>query len=329
MTTPDRAESGPEQPSAKQWDWAVDPPPPTGPASEPTPDPAADGGSVDQPAADGGYVAQPAADPTPPWSTPQTPPPDWSTPATPVTAPPFGGPPTNPPPDWPPYANAPTDSSGRVDRGPLEALWSPTGGGRGVEGGPVGGGAAGGQPESARTLAGNHRIWLILGIAAMLLSCCCVTAAVVALTWGDDIYEELRERREPSFALNQPARDGDLEFRVHQVECGYDSVGDPFVNQSAVGQFCVAELTIRNLGGQPATFVDSLQRAYGPDGEDFHPDSTASMLANGDQAALLNELSPGAETSGALVYDIPRDSRIVRLRLHATPTSPGALIRTP
>jgi hypothetical protein len=312
MTTPDRAESGPEQPHAQPWDWSVDPPPPVGPSQEPTADPAAEG-SIDEPA--------PEPPPEPPvWSTPQTPPPAWSTPQTPVTAPPLGGGAAAPdpygggaaaqygggaagsPPHWPPFppwlADQPAGDPGR-------------------------------QPaEEPRAGLPNRRLWLILGLTAMLLSCCCVATAIVALTWGEDIYREIRDRTDRSVGLNQPARDGDLEFRVHQVECGYDSVGDPFVNQHALGQFCVAELTVRNLGSAPAPFRDGLQRAYGPGGEAYGADSTASMLANADQPGALDEIGPGTDRAGAVVYDIPRDSRIVRLRLHATAGSRGVLVRT-
>jgi hypothetical protein len=162
----------------------------------------------------------------------------------------------------------------------------------------------------------------------MLLSCCCVTTAVIGLTWGDDIYEEIRQRRERTVGLDQPARDGDLEFRVHQVRCGYDSVGDPFVHQSAVGQFCVAELTVRNLGREPTSFNDGLQRAYGPSGERFGADSGAGLLANGARPDFPGPIEPGARSSRGVVYDIPRDSRIVRLRLHAAAGTRGVLVRT-
>nr|MDT0661274.1 DUF4352 domain-containing protein [Micromonospora sp. DSM 115978] len=285
MTTPDRAEGGPDQP----WDWSVDPPPPAGPTREPVPDPAAEG-SVDEPP------------PEPPiWSTPQTPPPAWSTPQTPVTAPPLGGAAQAPP--WPPFP-------------PWLANQPPTGG------------PARPQPDEPRVGQPRNRLWLVLGIAAMLLSCCCVATAVAAVTWGDELYDEIRDRTDRTVALNQSARDGDLEFRVHQVECGYDSVGDPFVNQSAAGQYCVAELTVRNLGSRPAAFNDELQRAYGPSGEAFGADGTASMLANADRPESFDEIAPGDDRSGAVVYDIPRDSRIVRLRLHATAGSRGVLVRT-
>jgi hypothetical protein len=169
---------------------------------------------------------------------------------------------------------------------------------------------------------------LILGIAAALTICLCVSATLVALTWGGGIYQEIRDRRQRTVGLNQAARDGDLEFRVRGVECGIGAVGDPFVNQIAVGQFCVVDLAIRNVGHRPAVFSDALQKAYGPSGEQFVADSSAGILANADQQVFLSDINPGNQVTGALVYDIPPTSRIVRVKLHHSPGSRGVTVRT-
>ena len=95
-----------------------------------------------------------------------------------------------------------------------------------------------------------------------------------------------------------------------------------------MGQFCVVDLVVRNLGTQPTAFHDNLQIAYGPAGQRFGVDSTAGLLANADQHAFLGEINPGNRVTGAIVYDIPPDARIVRLRLHGSATSPGVQVRT-
>ncbi len=314
MTTPDSAGNDPYQPgdeSARRpgepgeatppapvgapWDWSIDPPPPETPRREPTGDPSA-GGTVDEP-----------PDPAPEATSPATlPPPPWSTPDTPVAAPPIGGQhsevPTNP--QDPPYGESPSPVPGFAS-GPAANPPGP----------------AGPAP------AGERRLGLILIIIAALLVGCCAITAVSALAWGPDIYAVVRDRQR-AVGLNQSARDGDLEFRVHAVRCGFDRVGDPYVNQAAVGQFCAVELTIRNLGPRPATFVESLQKAYGPAGEQFHADSTAGILANADQQVFLGQINPGNPVTGAVIYDIPPDSRIIQLRLHGTAGSRGVLVRT-
>ncbi|WP_230394675.1 DUF4352 domain-containing protein, partial [Plantactinospora alkalitolerans] len=178
------------------------------------------------------------------------------------------------------------------------------------------------------TRPSDRRWWFVLGIVAALLSCCCVAALVIALAWGPDFYTGLRERERRIVGLNQPIRDGDLEFRVRQLRCGLTEVGDPLVSQFALGQFCVVDLAVRNLGAQPVVFHDNLQIAYGPAGQRFGVDSTAGLVANAEQHAFLSEINPGNQVTGAIVYDIPPDSRIVRLRLHGSATSPGVQVRT-
>jgi hypothetical protein len=247
-------------------------------------------------------------DPTPyamPDPTP-VPPPDWSTPETRATAPPIGG------------GDAP-----------------PIGGGAGQPPGHEPPAYAGEPPAPGRPTPyvvepprrSDQRLWLILGALAVLLSCCCVAAGLVAVTWGRQIIGALGDRQR-TVGLDQTIRDGDLEFRVYGVECGIDRVGDPFVSQSAVGQFCVAKLAVRNVGSRPALFSDVLQRAYGPSGQRFVADTGAGLLANADQQVFLSDINPGNEVTGAVVYDVPPRARIVRLELHESPGSRGAIVKT-
>jgi hypothetical protein len=330
MPTPDPAENGapeprpepdpepdpgspPDEPGqhAQPWTWSVDPDPPI---REPTADPAADP-TVDEP-----LPPPPVATPTHGTESPARPP-DWSTPETPVVAPPIGGDPSAPYPDQPapdpdlsaPYPQQPApywpDQAPPGPDQPTSWLDEPP--------------AYPGTPSPER----GRRLWLLLGVSVALVLCCCAGVVGTALTWGSDLYAEMDNRGQRIVGLNQVGRDGDLEFLVHEVKCGVGRVGDPLINRAAVGQFCVVELAVRNVGQRPAFFTDTLQRAYGPDGEQFGADSGASILANSDQQAFLGEINPGIQVTGAVVYDIPSHARIVRLRLHHHPTSPGLVVR--
>jgi hypothetical protein len=170
---------------------------------------------------------------------------------------------------------------------------------------------------------------IILGGAAVavLLLCCCGGVAAAALTWGDDVYHRVVGGPTATVDLYEAGRDGDLEFTVSRVECGVDRLGDEFVSQPAIGQFCLVEMTIRNVGDRPATFSDSLQRAYGADGVRFGADTGAGILANAQQQVFLNEINPGNQVTGVVVYDIPPDARIAELELHASEHSPGVRVR--
>lgn len=237
--------------------------------------------------------------------------PDWSTPETPASTPPLHGYPHVV--SWSPHAAA-------------QAHPSTPGRPPGADPEPEGGDPPGPVPQFARPA--DRRWWFVLGIVAALLSCCCVAAAVITLAWGPELYGGLRGRDRQLVGLDQPARDGDLEFRVRQVRCGLAEVGDPLIRDLAAGQFCVVGLVIRNLGAGPVLFDDSLQIAYGPAGQRFGVDRRAGLLANADQPTFLGALNPGNRATGAIVYDIPADSRIVRLRLRHSASSPGVHVRT-
>lgn len=350
-------EGGPLPPerAGRPWDWAIDPAPPEGPSREPVPDPYA-GRTVDEipdpippgvgapprssPEPSAGRTAEPPDVGPPPRSgaEPSTgrtaEPPAWSTPDTPARTPPLSGyayrqshpgPATGPTAGGPAVTGpAPSGPGVGGPAGPGQTPGGPVPGGPGV--GPQPGGPAWQAPGFGRPA--DRRWWVVLGIVAALLSCCCVATAVIALAWGPDFYTGLRERDPPVVGLNQPVRDGDLEFQVSHLRCGLAEVGDPLVSQLAVGQFCVVGLAVRNLGTRPAVFHDNLQVAYGPAGQRFGVDSTAGLLANADQQAFLSEINPGNRVTGAIVYDIPPDSRIVRVRLRGSATSSGVEVRT-
>jgi Domain of unknown function (DUF4352) len=166
---------------------------------------------------------------------------------------------------------------------------------------------------------------VFIGAAIATLSlCCCVGTVVAAVAWGDDLYRRFADG--DTVRLGETGRDGAFEFTVSGIECGVGQIGDPFINLTAVGQYCLAMLTVQNVGSRPATFADALQRAYGPDGSRYAADSGAGILANAEQQVFLNEINPGNRVSGAIVYDIPPDGRIVKLELHESKESPGLTV---
>ncbi len=174
----------------------------------------------------------------------------------------------------------------------------------------------------------NTRLAIILAAVAAVLLCGCVTAVVVTAAFGRTIYDNVRERNRDTGRLNESVRDGDLEFRVSRVDCGVPELGDSFVFQAAVGQFCLVEMNVRNVGDEPATFSDEHQRAYGENDEEFAADSGAGVLANDQQQIFLNKINPGNQITGIVVYDIPPDASIVKIELKASEGSTGALVRT-
>jgi hypothetical protein len=192
-------------------------------------------------------------------------------------------------------------------------------------GGPTEGWPPTGRPQPMAGRGNGSRTAVIIGVAAAaVLLLCCVGAVVGALTFGRQVADQVRDRDRPSVGLNQPVRDGDLEFLVTGITCGVQRLGDGFVDQPATGQFCLVDVVVSNVGDQPVAFSDMLQRAYGPSDRRYAADSAAGLLANDEQQVFRNEINPGNDLTAVLVYDIPADDRIVRLVLRESETSPGA-----
>jgi hypothetical protein len=179
------------------------------------------------------------------------------------------------------------------------------------------------EPSGTESERGG-RLAVLIGAAIVLVSlCCCAGVVAAVVTWGDDAYRRLTQDRGDTVGLGQAGRDGAFEFTVSRVDCGVAQIGDSFINQTAVGQFCLAELSVHNVGKRPATFADALQRAYGPDGDRYAADSAAGILANAEQQLFQNQINPGNRVTGVVVYDIPRDSRIAELELHESEHTAG------
>jgi hypothetical protein len=172
------------------------------------------------------------------------------------------------------------------------------------------------------------RLILILAATAAILLCACIGIATAATFVGREVYDNVKQRNRDAVGLNELVRDGDFEFRVHEITYGTAELADQSVTRQASGQFCLVELTVRNVGDRPATFSDRYQRAFRADGEEYAVDSAAGVLANSDQQIFLNSINPGNTVTGVLVYDIPPDATITRLELRATPSGTGALVTT-
>ena len=130
----------------------------------------------------------------------------------------------------------------------------------------------------------------------------------------------------PQPGLNSPVRDGKFEFVVSNVSCGQEAVGVAPITRQAKGQFCVVDLSVENIGTKDQLLVDGAQKAIGPDGAEYGPDTSAGLIANANTSIWLNVVKPGDKVTGKMVYDIPDGVKIVKLELHDSVFSNGATI---
>jgi hypothetical protein len=126
--------------------------------------------------------------------------------------------------------------------------------------------------------------------------------------------------------LGTPVRDGKFEFVVTNVECGRSKVTAGPVKLDAHGQYCLVNLSVRNIGTSRQTFSEAFQKAIGDDGQEYGPDIPAGLVVNGGGNGLVNSLSPGETVTGTMVFDVPRKVQLATLELHDSILSGGVTV---
>lgn len=125
--------------------------------------------------------------------------------------------------------------------------------------------------------------------------------------------------------IGEPARDGKFEFTVKSVECGRPQVGDEFLNKNAQGQFCLVNLSVKNIGDVSQSLSSFNQYAYDAGNRKFTADDTATLYVTpmSSGSAWYNEINPGNSVEGTFVFDVPKDVSLTTLELHDSAFSGG------
>ena len=145
-------------------------------------------------------------------------------------------------------------------------------------------------------------------------------ASEAPATEGEDSEEDA------AGTLGEPVRDGNFEFTVNSVDCGAAQVGDEFLSDKAQGQFCLVDVTVKNIGDRPQTFLDTDQNAFDANGNEHTVDSEAGVIANDNADVWISDINPGNELNGILVFDMPADQDITSLELHDSSFSGGVKV---
>jgi hypothetical protein len=126
--------------------------------------------------------------------------------------------------------------------------------------------------------------------------------------------------------VGEATRDGKFEFTVKQTKCGVATVGPKLLEEKAQGQFCLVTVQVKNIGKEAQMLSDSNQKAYAADGTEYSTDTGAGIYANEDSATFLNEINPGNQVTGVLVFDIPKNVKLTKLELHDSAFSGGVTV---
>lgn len=116
--------------------------------------------------------------------------------------------------------------------------------------------------------------------------------------------------------MGKAAKDGKFEFTVTDMRCGVPSVGPDDFGQKAQGEFCLVDVSVKNVGTSAEVFVDSSQQAIDATGNQYSVDSGAGVYANQDSSTFLEQINPGNTVKGALVFDVPTGTKLTSVILH-------------
>jgi hypothetical protein len=237
--------------------------------------------------------------------------------------PPYGQPPQGQPPYGPPhgehpYGGHPHDQPPPVVSGPPAA--------------PYSGPPAGYYPPQPAPQKRKKWPWIVGGLLAlMILGCVGVFAVVGAGTKAAvDSLEEADQNLQGANAadgqMNKPATDGKFQFTVTGMKCGVDRIGPKEFGEQAQGEFCLVDVTIKNVGEDAEVFADSSQKAYDAKGTEFSVDSGAALYANEDSSTFLEQINPGNQVKGKLVFDVPQGTKLTSVVLHESMFTAGIKI---
>jgi hypothetical protein len=125
------------------------------------------------------------------------------------------------------------------------------------------------------------------------------------------------EEPEPEAKIGDRVTDGELRFVVRSVKRGATRVGDQYLNTKAQGQFCLVKIKVKNISDGPTTFHGDNQTLINTKGQDFSADTEAMFYANDDNQTFLEEINPGNQVTGTLVFDIPKKNKPDHMLLKA------------
>lgn len=135
--------------------------------------------------------------------------------------------------------------------------------------------------------------------------------------------EETEAEPPPAAAgIGTPVRDGQFEFVVNSVECGVPQIGSADFGVTAQGQFCLVNLSVTNVGDEPQSFFGDAQRLFNEAGQEYGASAEAAIYLP-EANSLFQEINPGNQLVGVVVFDIPADAVPFRIELHDSAFSGG------
>jgi len=217
------------------------------------------------------------------------------------------------------------------------------------------------QPYGTPPKPKNKTLLWILGGVGLLVLLCCGGAIAIAFTKGDDkgrvdmassptatasgavvtsptASASAAAPGTPTPAASKTAaapagphlgtlvRDGKFQFIVNSIDCSTTYLGTKPYGKPAQGQFCLVNLSVKNIGKSAQNLLGLAQKTYDAKGTEYSNDSGAEFFANQQATTFLTAINPGNSVRGLLVFDVPKGTKLTQIELHDSLFSGGVRV---
>jgi hypothetical protein len=198
----------------------------------------------------------------------------------------------------------------------------------------------GAQPDAQATAEkaphGATRPWFkkkILSVPlALLIVVILAVVAVVAVVAVNARSDPGTVTSPPKAAAVAPdigtkVRDGAFEFLVTGVEHpGTTFEGKVGKILSAQGEFVIVRVDVTNVGKSAQRLSCSCQFLFNDKGQEFAP--SPAILSTKDALKYVRWINPGDTVKDASVlFDVARGTKVLKIELHDSPSSPGVTVK--
>lgn len=124
-----------------------------------------------------------------------------------------------------------------------------------------------------------------------------------------------QDETKPVAKIGETVQDGDLAFTVIDVTTA-STLGNQFTKKDAQGLFYVISLKVDNKGKETKTIDSSMITLTDSQGRTFDRSidgQTAKGMAQGSVDLFLQQVQPGLNVTGDIVFDIPQDATGLKL----------------
>lgn len=125
---------------------------------------------------------------------------------------------------------------------------------------------------------------------------------------GDNSSKE-QAQKDSRMYIGDTVGVGRFAVLVHTPEVKR-SVGNQYLKQEANGEYWIIPVSIRNDDKEARMVTSAMFKLVSSDGASFDPDASAAMYLDSKSSLLLDNINPGIQVDGYIVFDMPKGQKV-------------------